>query len=171
LQIPIVEADDICLAVEALTNPEAQPELHYWNVNPEATEQLSVEEILQRHIEVCQNLEPAIAAVIENHIETRMPIVLEGDYILPGLVARYAQHVSAVFVIEDEIEQIVKNYQSREPEAGRQQKRAEVSHLFGQWLSAQIESLNGQGSRLISSRPWETVLERTLNNFPGTGAA
>ncbi len=33
---------------------------------------------------------PALEAVIENHLETATPLVLEGDFIHPALAARYA---------------------------------------------------------------------------------
>ena len=159
LQTPIVEVDDLFLAVEALTSPEEHPILHYWRENPEAANDLSPESILGIHLEVCRSLAPAIVSVIDNHIETRLPIVLEGDYILPELLKKYSNHVVGFFIVVDEQEKIVENFLNREPLKGRQQKRAQVSALFGRWLRNECASL---GCGIFAPRPWGTQFDRAI---------
>lgn len=158
LGIPIVEVDDLFHAVEALTTPAQQPLIHFWQTHPEAAG-LPAEEILAQHIEVCRALSPAIAAVIDNHIRTRMPIVLEGDYILPELAAEYPNQVKAVFLYEEDPDQIVRNFLNREPAQGEQHKRAQVSALFGTWLRAECKRLDLVA---LPSRPWDTTVERII---------
>ena len=98
---PIVEADDLFHGIEALTTPDQQPWIHFWRTQPEAAE-LSPDNILALHLEVCRAMSPAITSVINNHIETRMPIILEGDYILPEMIVPYTERVKGVFLYEED---------------------------------------------------------------------
>ncbi len=156
--VPIVEVDDLFHAVEALTTPEQQPMIHYWQTHPEAAE-FPAERILELFLEVSHSLSPAIEAVINNHIETRAPVILDGDYILPEMAARYSERVKAIFLYEEDHSQITSNFLKREPNAGEQRGRAEVSQLFGRWLQDECRRF---GLKSLPSQPWETVLERTV---------
>ncbi len=156
--VAVAEVDDLFHAVEALTTPVQQPSIHYWRTHPEAAE-LPPARILELQLNVSRTMAPAIASVIDNHIETRMRVVLDGDYILPELIAEYPNRVKAIFLYEDDQDQIMRNYSSREPVEGQQRKRAQVSLLLGRWLRDECERL---GVAAIPSRPWETVVERTI---------
>jgi 2-phosphoglycerate kinase len=84
LGIGITEVDDFQVILERMTTPMEQPVLHYWRTHPEAVN-LPAEEIVKHTIAVGQVMAPALEAVIANHIESRAPVVLEGDFILPLL--------------------------------------------------------------------------------------
>jgi 2-phosphoglycerate kinase len=166
--IGITEADDIYEAIMHMTTPEQQPTLHYWQTHPEAG-QLPAEEILKLHLATCRQMAPAFEAVIANHLEAEIPLVLEGDYLLPALAAQpefngipNAGRVRGLFVHEEDEEQFVRNYLQREPTSGRQEKRARVSWLHSQWLQQQASEVGGI---VVSARPWETVFERVLESL------
>jgi 2-phosphoglycerate kinase len=168
LGIGITEADDIYEAIMHMTTPEQQPILHYWDTHPEA-HQLPAEEILKLHLATCRQMVPAFEAVIANHLETEIPLVLEGDYLLPALAAQREfdgfpneGRVRGLFVHEEDEEQFVQNYWQREPASGRQEKRARVSWLYSQWLQQQV---NEVGGIIIPARPWETSFERVLERL------
>lgn len=55
--------------------------------------------------------------------------------------------------------QLLNNYLAREPDEGKQRKRAQISRLFGDWLRSECERL---GLIAIPARPWETVLDRVI---------
>ena len=80
--IGITEVDDFQVILERMTTPTEQPVLHYWRTHPEAGN-LSAEEIVKQTIAVGQVMASALEAVITNHIESRTPLVLDGDFILP----------------------------------------------------------------------------------------
>ncbi len=119
---------------------------------------------------------PALSAVIANHIETRTPIVLEGDYILPELMAgsgdadsREEERVRAVFLHEPDERQIVRNFHVREAEAGEQARRAHVSWLLGEWLKRECERY---GLPALPARPWDSLQERIVVAIgPGSPSA
>lgn len=156
--VAVAEVDDLFHAVEAATTPNQHPALHYWRTHPEALE-LAPRRILDIHLDTCRAMGPPISAVIRNHIDTAAPVVLDGDYVLPELVAAYPQRVKSVFLMEEDPQQIVRNLRSREPGAGDQRKRAEVSVLFGRWLQQECVRL---GLVSLPTRPWETVLQRVI---------
>ncbi|HEU5101248.1 MAG TPA: hypothetical protein VFU22_19625 [Roseiflexaceae bacterium] len=164
-EVALTEVDDFQVILECMTTPEQQPALHYWNTHPEAAE-LPAERIVELQIAVGQAMLPALAAVIANHLESRTPIVLEGDFILPALLAHpsIAEHaaagaVRAIFVTEPDEAQIVENYLRREPQYGPQHGRARVSWLYNQWLEQEARRYGGT---VVPARPWDTVLERIV---------
>lgn len=145
-----------------MTTPEQQPAIHYWRTHPEA-DNLPPEEILELFLSVCRALGPAIEAVVQNHIESRMPIVLEGDYLLPEMIAAWTiDRARAVFLYEPDESQLLRNFAAREPAEGKQEKRARVSWLYGQWLRDECKRL---GLVALPSRPWNTVLDRIVHTL------
>ncbi|MEU5687725.1 hypothetical protein [Streptomyces venezuelae] len=153
--VPVVEVDDIVEAVLAVTLPEHLPEIHFWRTHPEAAHQ-APESVVQWQIAIAKALDPAIKAVVANHVDTVTPVILEGDYVLPG-PATPDGPVRAVFLHEDDEEQVTANYLRREPEAGPQRHRARVSVLYGRWLAAQARAA---GVPVIAPRPWEDLANR-----------
>nr|WP_042197508.1 hypothetical protein [Kibdelosporangium sp. MJ126-NF4]CEL23013.1 hypothetical protein [Kibdelosporangium sp. MJ126-NF4]CTQ90153.1 hypothetical protein [Kibdelosporangium sp. MJ126-NF4] len=155
----LVEVDDLVITAQSLTTPQHQPDLHYWDTHPDAEHRLTADEIVALQIAVARALRPALDAVIANHVETATPVVIEGDYLLPELCAKWAGTgaVRAVFVHEPELDQLVDNYSAREPEAGVQRKRAECSLAYGTWLAEQAAR---HDVPVLHPRPWPTALER-----------
>ena len=168
--VGITEVDDLHIAVEHMTTPDQQPMLHYWKTHPEAAK-LPPERILELHLAVSEVLIPPLVAVVANHIETNTPIVLEGDYIVPALIQRCItqfgrEHITSAFLVEDDQGQLVQNFASREPEAGTQTKRAQVSQIYGRWLKDEAERL---GLPFAEGRPWETVVDRVCRAISAQG--
>ena len=154
--VAICEIDDLCITAEALTTPEQQPDLHYWNTHPEATD-LPPDKIMEHFIKMCRALAPAVSAVIANHLETNMPVVLDGDYALPEQFAAVSERVRAVFIYEPDEDVILSNLKTREPDWTDHEKRSQVGRLFGQWLKDECERL---GLPVVQARPWDTVIDR-----------
>ena len=163
--IGITEIDDFQVILECMTTPTEQPVLHYWRTHPEAANQ-SAEEIVKQLIAVGQVMAPALEAVITNHIESQTPIVLEGDFILPALATSsfssqnsIDNQIRMLFLYEESEKQLCRNFLLREPEHGLQEKRAQVSWLYGQWLKEEAERT---GVLALPARPWDDLFERIL---------
>jgi 2-phosphoglycerate kinase len=168
--VPIVEVDDIVEAIQAMTTPEQQPALHHWATHPEAA-RLPPEGILKLHLEVVDALETALAAVVANHLDTGTPVIIEGDYLVPGFAVRKSfrgipinGRVVSVFLHEPDEAQLVANFAGREPADGEQRQRARVSALFGDWLAAQAALY---GAPVIRPRPWTSLKRRVLAVLDG----
>ncbi|MET9001419.1 hypothetical protein [Amycolatopsis sp. NPDC004169] len=162
-RVPIVEVDDLVLAVQRMTTPDQQPLVHYWDTHPDAAG-LPVSRVVELQVAVAEALRPALEAVIGNHLETGTPVVIEGDYLLPALAAQDSfagrpadGRVRAVFLHEPDAGQLVANYRHREPHEGEQHSRAQVSARYGDWLAARAAEL---GIPVVTARPWATTLRR-----------
>lgn len=161
--VALTEVDDIVEALKAVTTADMLPALHFWDTHPEAAS-MTATEIVAQGLEVTQELQPAVEAVIANHLETEMPVVIEGDFLDPKLAHRWPGRVRAVVIVDDE-EQIVANYLAREPDQGPQHGRAAVSAEWTRWYAA-----NAGHAPVIEARPWHTLIDRVeaaLTNSAG----
>ncbi len=91
-----------------------------------------------------------------------MTIIIEGDFIYSEFTISFENpEVKSIFVNEPDINQILKNYLSREG-GNLQYYRAEISIAYGKWIA---DTCNQNGISLIDSRPWDTVLTRALKSL------
>jgi 2-phosphoglycerate kinase len=162
-KIGITEVDDFQVILERMTTPEQQPELHFWRTHPDAIH-LPADEIVQHLIALSRVMASALEAVIANHLESRTPVILDGDFILPALAAQpnfYGhpndEQVRAILIYEDNEQQLLENFAERE--SSLQPSRARASWQYGRWLKQEAEA---SGAIVIPSRPWETLFERVL---------
>ncbi len=119
---------------------------------------------------------PAIEVVITNHVDTKAPIIIEGDGILPSLFAcpevrdrAVGCHVCAVFLVEPEEEILFANMRARRrgiAERTEEELRTEAraKWLYGQWLAAEAHHYD---LPVLEPRPWSTLLERLMTEIGG----
>jgi len=157
--VPVTPIDDIVTALMALSTPDQQPILHRFWTEAGAFD-WPAERIVAHHIDVIHVLAPGIRAVIDDHLEFAAPVILEGDYLSPDLIRPDDAHrVRGVFVGESDDRAIEANLLAREPEAGEQSKRAEVSRRLATWLR---DEATRRGLPTVDARPWETLPDRVL---------
>ena len=156
--IDLVRVDDFQVLLEAMTTSETIPALHYWTKNPNWRSE-GVRNAVDKMIDIGRALIPGLAAVINDHISENIPMILEGDFILPEFVASMRnERIKSVFIHEQSKEQIMQNYFQRE---GKQQTfRAEVSHTYGNWLAGECDI---HDIPVLQSRPWDSLLERAFS--------
>lgn len=163
-EIGITEVDDFQAVLEHMTTPEQYPPLHLWRLHPDEFLRLDDEGKLRHMLNCSRVISEALSYVIANHLESRAPILLEGDFILPALAVRrmYSDipadgRVRSVFLYEPDEAQLRANFLQRE--ADNQPVRARASHRHGKWLRHECERL---GVPCVMPRPWNTVLERVI---------
>jgi len=133
------------------------PTLHYWKIEPNWRNE-SVEWVVNRLKGVSQAWLPGLRAVIKDRLEENIPMVIEGDFVLPELAATFNNpRIKTIFVHEPLREQILQNYLSREGTS--QAHRAGISHAWGNWLKENCELNNVP---VIESRPWDNLMERVI---------
>lgn len=162
--VALTEVDDFQILLSRMTTPAQLPALHVWRTHPDL-DALPEDEIARMLEAYAEALAPGLEAVIENHLESRAPLVLEGDFILPRLAVRprfgaqaNAGRVRGLFLHEGDPERIAANYSARE-NAGPQTRRAAVSARHSAWLK-------GEAARcavpVLDARPRETLLARAI---------
>jgi 2-phosphoglycerate kinase len=118
LGIPWLQVDDIRLALQfsGLVPPEHHPALFSF-LDPKERE-LPPEVYRDNLIAVGRMISGALRIVVESHIATAVPIVIEGDGILPEFTAALCKEfptgaVRAVFIIENDADRLLANARAR----------------------------------------------------------
>jgi 2-phosphoglycerate kinase len=163
--VSVTQTDDIQAALEAVTRPEHLPPIHFWRGHPDPGA-LTAEQIQRQGLDVMRVMTAALAAAIANHLEEAVPVIYEGDFIDPAL-ARAPRvrdlpaggRIRGVFLLEADVEALAASFAAREPDAGPQRLRAEVSALWSRWLE---ERSRDHGVPTVAARPWDTLLARVL---------
>ena len=157
-EIDLVRVDDFQVLLKALTTHETLPDLHFEITHPEYRK-YGANESLNLLLNIGQSLIPGLVAVVNDHIVENIPMILEGDFILPEFAVSFNNpRIKSIFVHEPSREQILQNYLEREGEL--QPYRADGSYGYGNWL---YENCNRFGIPVINPRPWDTVIERTIS--------
>ncbi len=125
---------------------------------------MSAEENADWLTRVSRELAPALRAIVEGHLESGVPVIIEGDFIEPAFIASFHDpKVRGLFVTEFDVGQITRNFLAREG-GGEQVFRAEISVLYGRRLADACKNL---GIPTVDSRPWDTAVARAANVLSG----
>ena len=169
--------DDLRLAFQRsqVTLPAATDDLYYFADIHEPKKrhvwQESPERLRDALIAVGELMAPAIEAVVLNHLDQRLPIVIEGDGILPSLLDRPLMRqrrrdgtLFMLVIVESDESVLFNNLLAR----GRgidEMTRADLitesraKHLFSQWITVQAVQ---HDVPVVTLRPWDTRHRRVL---------
>ena len=110
-----------------------------------------------------------LEAVIANRLDSGLPAILEGDFLLPEFATQTQfgdqpneGRVRALFVTEADEAQIAANYRARE--GNEQPIRAHAEWVKNRWLTTECARL---GVPSLCARPWDTVLPRAIAALSG----
>ncbi len=164
----VLQVDDIRLVLQQVVSAQEQPDLHFFlqpDVLARHTDDQLCAGLAQVGAFVCASLE----VVVGHHLATNIPLVLEGDGLVPAFAARQtfdgvsaAGRVASVFLIEED-EQALLTAMLTRGRGGMTQMSAAArrwNHLswrYGVWLAQQAREC---GLPTVAARPWETLEER-----------
>lgn len=156
--VSVLEIDDIGQALEAVTTAQTLPALHFWDRGTDWKD-IGVAGNVDWLIRVGEEIAPALRAVVQNHLEGDVPIIIEGDFLHPELAASFEDaRVKAFFVREADEQQMIRNYAAREG-GEAQDFRAAISVAYGEWIADACVRL---GLPLLEARPWDSVVDRAI---------
>ncbi len=170
LGIPHVQVDDFRLALQRATTPEQHPALHFFLATGDVW-RLPPELLAERLADVGRIMSHALEAVLAHHVDLDVPMVLEGDGLLPHLAVQpdvadvpAAGRVRAVFIHEPDEAALHEAMFARQrgverASPGEQRTQARMSWLYGNWLRDQAER---RGLPVVAARSWETLPARIL---------
>jgi 2-phosphoglycerate kinase len=159
--VNVLEVDDIHISVETVTTKESFPAIHYWS-DGISWKDIGVNGNVNWLIDVSKELIPVLKEIVNRHIEDKLPIIIEGDFLYPEFTISFQNtEVKSIFINETDIEQICQNYLSREG-GELQHYRAEISIEYGKWIA---ETCKQKGISMIDSKPWDTVLARAIKSL------
>jgi len=159
--INVMEVDDIYEAVKGMTAREDFPAIHYWSTGINWMD-VGISGNVKWLIDVSKEMIPGIKAVVDNHIEADVPVIIEGDFIYPEFTLSYKNpKVKSLYLYEPDKNQIVQNYLARE-NGELQHYRSDISIKYGDWI---VDTCGKLGIKVIESRPWDTVLYRIIESI------
>lgn len=167
-----LQVDDLRLALQRsrVALPTGTEALYFFEETPDVW-RLPPERLRDGLIAVGDVMTPAIEIVVENHVETIAATVIEGDGILPSLLARPSLRryltdgrVRAVFLVEPDEEAILANMLARgrgviDQTDAALRVQAHAYWLFGRWLAGEAARLD---LPVMETRPWATLAQRIL---------
>ena len=128
--VNVIEADDIGQALKASTTKDILPAIH----SAENWMNIRIEGNVNWLINVSKEMIPGLKAIVERHIEDKLPVIIEGDFIYPELTLSFNNpEIKCFYVIESDKNQIIQNYLAREG-SDSQNYRAEISIAYGEWI-------------------------------------
>ncbi|HTI14553.1 MAG TPA: isopentenyl transferase family protein [Dictyobacter sp.] len=172
--IPWLQVDDLRLALQfsavTLPQPQQTEDLYFFLNTPDVWTK-TAEQICKALIAAGEVMKDALQIVIESHIATGVPMILEGDGILPSLLTRPVLQpfaakgqLKAVFLQESDEQALFDNMimrnrgiEGRPHTDLRNESRAK--QLFGTWISTEAEQYK---LPVLPSQPWQTLIERVL---------
>ncbi len=171
LGVPWLMVDDLRLAFQRadVTLP-SETEALYVDTQPNFRRR-TPEEQRAALISVGNIMSAALEAIVENHVDQRLPIVIEGDGILPSLLSRppvleRAAWIRAAFIVEPDEAALRTALESRGGSrvVGRtpaeRQDGVHANWMFGQWLAAEASRRN---LAVVEPRPWDTLPDRLID--------
>lgn len=172
LGIPWLQVDDLRLTLQYsnATLPAGTDALYFFERTLDIWRQ-PVPCLRQGFIDVTAVMAPALRTVIHSHVITGAPMVIEGDGVLPALVADPLLHplvadgaIRFCCIRTPPASDLLANLIARGrgintsiPDKHRRQ--AEANAAFGTWLESEAERL---GIPLVDSRPFASLPDRIL---------
>lgn len=167
-----LQVDDLRLALQysRVSLPERTERLYFFE-RTEDVWSLPLSELVQGFIDVAELMVPAVRVVIDSHVVTNVPLVLEGDGILPALLddpviwphagARRVRFCTVTAGGAGELlESMVERGRGMDlGDADHHRRHAEANAAFGEWLA---EESRRYGIPLVPSRPFTSLTDRIL---------
>ncbi len=101
LGLPWIPVDDLRLTLQfgALVDPEVHGDLFYF-LRLDHPQSVPVDELLAKLISISRLMAPAVEVVIDHHVSTNTPIIIEGDGLDPALIARRMGGAVRAFMLD-----------------------------------------------------------------------
>lgn len=165
-----MQVDDLRLALQysQVTLPERTDRLYFFETTP-CFWTLPVDQLLRAFIDVATVMEPAVRVVIDSHLVTGDPMVIEGDGILPSLVddpvlrpwvesgALRFCCLAAGSDAELADGMVQRGRGDHLDDQGRVGLHANANLAFNDWL---VQSSRRFGIPVVPSRPFDTLTDR-----------
>lgn len=174
-----VQVDDLRLAIQASRTmlPAQIDRLSYFDQASGLWSQ-PVEQLREAIEDIARLMAPAVRIVIDSHIVTNVPMVIEGDGILPALASDpvldghvRAGRLSFCCVTPGSVEELLENMLARgrgidrTVSDGDKLRQAEMNAAYGRWLEAECAR---RKIPVVESRPFATLAQRIVSAVEST---
>ncbi len=174
-----VQVDDLRLAIQASRAmlPVHTDRLSFFE-QPSGLWSQPVVQLCEAIKDVARLMAPAVRIVIDSYVVTNVPMVIEGDGILPDLALDPVLKVHVregrlrfCCVSPDSVEELLENMLARGRGIDRtvsdddKLRQAEMNAAYGRWLTAECAR---RGIPVVTSRPFATLAQRIVSAAEST---
>jgi 2-phosphoglycerate kinase len=171
LGMPWLAVDDLRLAVQALASPRTsgilEQGLHFFERTPDVWTR-PVDELRDAFIAIGRLLLPGIGIVARNHLAIGEPLIIEGDGILPEVLADpdlaaavRAGRLRTIFIVPTAPDIITRSMVDRrwstDMTAAELATNVESKVAYGTWLAREADRY---GASVIAAVPRDTLFDR-----------
>lgn len=170
--VPWMQVDDLRLALQysQVTLPERSDRFYFFERTGDVWT-LPIADLVRGFVDVAELMAPAVRVVIDSHVVTNVPLVLEGDGVLPALVDDpvITPHVQAgrvrfCTVTAGNSDELYENMIDRDRGMGgddveRHRRHADANAAFGSWLTDRSRE---RRIPVVASRPFTSLPDRIL---------
>lgn len=172
LGVPWLQVDDLRLSLQysGLIEREQHPDLFSfldrsdWHTSPEIYR--------DKLIAVGQIMARTLRIVAESHIATDVPVIIEGDGIIPEFAATITSEygegvIHSVFIVEDDTDFLKVNLSRRErgtKTTDEIRMEVQATMLYSKWIEQQAQQYN---LPIIRPLPWESLVDRVSRLWLG----
>lgn len=167
--IPTIQVDDIRIAMQAIAKSGKYQDLYFFtNHLFKDIEKFDNEYIVEKAITLGRIIWPGVNAVIDNHLKHhKSPLIIEGDGILPELLATRSLNEIETIFLYDEKEEIYIRRLTRRLEGSKRQKQTyewskrytEFAYMYGKRIREQAKKC---GFYTMKSFPLNNLLSRAF---------
>jgi len=159
-----MDADDLRIGLRTITTRETHPELFTFVDNQNYLAEFIEEEFVKKLLKVGATVSLAMDDIISRHVGFDEKIIIDGDSIIPSLLAKRSQEgIKAIFLYDD-----FENIRERQLKRNRNKKRtpekmetnSRFSYAYSEALRIQAEEY---GFQTIKASPIETLFERVIS--------
>lgn len=155
-----MQVDDIRLAMQfgGLVPRDTYPDL--FSFLDRSDWQLAPVDYRDKLIGVAMVISDALHLVVESHIATHVPIVIEGDDILPGFAASVAEVSGSEVVLLANMLRRGRRVEQIGPEERQTETRGKA--LFSRWIKREASA---RGMPVLAPPPWTSLTERIASSI------
>ncbi len=140
--IPILQIDDIRIALQTMLDREKHKDLFFFSENLDFQKYLSIEKYVDRLKRVAISMWPAVKTIVEKHLFLEEWIIIEGDSILPSLIdtIKNNQNIYQIFInTNKESLYVNKTNRNRHNETRYLDMEVEFSLAFNSFLQEEVD--------------------------------
>lgn len=159
-----MEADDLRVALRTVTNREIHPELFTFVDHQNYLKEITQEEFVEKHLVVGDTVWLGINDIITKHVGFSERIIIDGDGVIPALLAKRDQTgVKAIFLYDD-LEGIRERQIKRNRNKKRTPEKIETNARFSLAYSEAIrKQAEEHGFVTCKASPIETLFDRVVD--------
>jgi 2-phosphoglycerate kinase len=86
--VNVIEVDDIQQAIKASTTIDKFPAIHHWSTGINWID-IGVLGNVDWLINVSKEIIPGLKSIVNNHLESNIPVIMEGDFIYPEFTVSF----------------------------------------------------------------------------------